>query len=331
MKPTDGELLDRLRELSRLPEVVNYRDWKAKILAGYKTGTEYEDWWHLLDGRTIHVASAQRPDGGLTYLYDDVTERFAQESRYNALIDVQRETLDSLKEGVAVFATDGRLKLYNSAFAQIWRLSRSTLGEGPHIDKIIAQCSGLYEDMATWARISRAVTGISDRRQPVAGQMTRPDQCVIDFCRLAAARRRHPHHLRRRDGRQALRADAARAQRGAGGGRPLEEPVHQPRVLRAENAADQHHRLQRAALQPAHGRAQRQAARIPERHLGVVAGSLGHHQRYPRPCHHRRRRAGAEAGPGQGGRHRRHGCSRRARPRQPCAPQSRHSHCRRCR
>jgi signal transduction histidine kinase len=35
--------------------------------------------------------------------------------------------------------------------------------------------------MATWARISRAVTGISDRRQPVAGQMMRPDHSVIDF------------------------------------------------------------------------------------------------------------------------------------------------------
>ncbi len=180
-KPTDGELLDRLRELSRLPEVVNYRDWKARILAGYKTGAEYEDWWHLLDGRTIHVVSAQRPDGGLTYLYDDATERFALESRYNALIDVQRETLDSLKEGVAVFATDGRLKLFNSAVLQIWRLPRSTLQEGPHIDKIIGLCSSLYDDMATWARISRAVTGISDRRQPVAGQMLRPDQSVIDF------------------------------------------------------------------------------------------------------------------------------------------------------
>jgi signal transduction histidine kinase len=180
-KPTDGELLDRLRELSRLPEVANYRDWKAKILAGYKTGAEYEDWWHLLDGRTIHVVSAQRPDGGLTYLYDDATERIALESRYNALIDVQRETLDSLKEGVAVFATDGRLKLFNSAFLQIWRLSRSNLKEGPHIDKIIAQASALYDDMGTWARISRAVTGISDRRQPVGGQMIRPDQSVIDF------------------------------------------------------------------------------------------------------------------------------------------------------
>jgi signal transduction histidine kinase len=180
-KPSDGEVLDRLRELSKLPEVGNYRDWKAKLLAGYKTGTEYEDWWHMLDGRTIHVASAQRPDGGLTYLYDDATERFALESRYNAMIDAQRETLDSLKEGVAVFATDGRLRLFNSAFAQIWRLSRSTLGEGPHIDEMIRACNGLYDDMATWARISRAVTGISDRRQQVAGQMTRPDQSVVDF------------------------------------------------------------------------------------------------------------------------------------------------------
>ncbi len=180
-KPSDSEVLDRLRELSRLPEVGNYRDWKAKLLAGYKTGTEYEDWWHLLDGRTIHVVSAQRPDGGLTYLYDDATERFALESRYNAMIDAQRETLDSLKEGVAVFATDGRLKIFNSAFAQIWRLTRTTLGEGPHIDEIIGACNALYDDLPTWARISRAVTGISDRRQQVAGQMTRPDQSVIDF------------------------------------------------------------------------------------------------------------------------------------------------------
>ena len=41
-KPSDGELLDRLRELSRLPEVANYRDWKAKILAAYKSGRAWQ-------------------------------------------------------------------------------------------------------------------------------------------------------------------------------------------------------------------------------------------------------------------------------------------------
>jgi signal transduction histidine kinase len=86
-----------------------------------------------------------------------------------------------LKEGVAVFATDGRLKLHNSALAQVWRLSRSRLQEGPHIDEIVSQCVNLYDDLGTWARISRAVTGISDRRQPIEGQMIRLDQTVIDF------------------------------------------------------------------------------------------------------------------------------------------------------
>ncbi len=180
-KPTDSEVLDRLRETSRLPAMVNYRAWKAKLLACYRTSTEYEDKWHLPDGRMLHVLAEQRPDGGVTYLYDDVTERFALESRYNALIEVQRETLDSLKEGVAVFATDGRLKLFNSAFEQIWKLPRQMLSGRPHIDEIIAQTSERFENRRTWARIGRAVTALSDQRQQVEGQMVRPDGSVIDF------------------------------------------------------------------------------------------------------------------------------------------------------
>jgi signal transduction histidine kinase len=180
-RPSDSEILDRLRALSRLPEVVNYRDWKSKVLAAPAMGTEFEDWWHLNDGRTIRVLAEQRPDGGVTILYDDATERLALESRYNALIDAQRETLDNLTEAVAVFAPNGRLKLFNSAFAQIWRLSRATLAEGPHIDDIINQCSVLLEDTSMWPLMSRAVTGISDRRQAAKGQVVRPDQSVIDY------------------------------------------------------------------------------------------------------------------------------------------------------
>ncbi len=180
-KPSMDETLDRLRGLSRLPQVVSYRDWKVKVLSSYRDGTEYEDWWHLLDGRTIHVTAAKRPDGGVTYLFDDVTQRLALESRYNALIDTQRETLDSLKEGVAVFAPDGRLQLYNKAFAQVWKLSRQMLSEGPHIDMITQQCQVLYDDPVMWQHMGRSVTGISDRRSAVSGQLVRADQSVIDY------------------------------------------------------------------------------------------------------------------------------------------------------
>lgn len=179
--PADSEILDRLHELSRLPSMADYRQWKASVLACYTSGTVYDDWWQLPDGRMLHVMAEQRHDGGVTYLYDDATERLALESSYNALISVQRETLDSLKEGVAVFAPDGRLKLFNSAFAAIWRLSREMLSTNPHIDEIIAQARVLHDDERAWLRLSRAVTAVSDEREPGEGQMVRPDSSVIDF------------------------------------------------------------------------------------------------------------------------------------------------------
>lgn len=180
-RPTDSAILDRLREQGKLPPVVNYRDWKAKVLACYQTGAELEDVWHLTDGRIIHVMAEQRPDGGVTYLFADQTERLALESRYNALIDVQRETLDSLKEGVAVFGTDGRLKLFNVAFSQIWRIPSRQLGEFPHIDDVIAIASLVHNDADMWSRISQATTAFLDEREPFEGRMMRADNSVIDY------------------------------------------------------------------------------------------------------------------------------------------------------
>ncbi len=180
-RPSDGELLDRLRELSRIPQVVKYREWRTMVLARSRSAEGYEDWWHLLDGSTIHLTSELRPDGGVTYLVDDATEQMAQESRFKSHIEVQSETLDSLKEGVAVFAPDGRLSLFNTSFAQVWRLSRATLKEGPHIDAVVSQCSALFDNEAVWSRMVHAVTGISDRRQSIDGQLERPDGVVIDY------------------------------------------------------------------------------------------------------------------------------------------------------
>jgi signal transduction histidine kinase len=183
-RPTDGAVLDRLRELGRLPEVINYPEWKAKVLSCYGEAAQHEDWWHIPDGRMLHVVAEKRSDGGVTYLYVDETERLELESEYNALIDVQRETLDSLKEGVAVFGPDGRLKLFNTAFAEIWKLSRRELGESPHIDEFIALAREHYEDAATWGRIGGAVTSFSEEREPFEGQMQRPDNSIIDFAAM---------------------------------------------------------------------------------------------------------------------------------------------------
>jgi signal transduction histidine kinase len=178
--PSDGEILDRLRADRRLPEQADFRTWKAGLLAAYQAVETSEQVWHLPDGRTLRAVTNPNPQGGVTYLFDDVTERFHLESKYNALYRVQSETLDSLKEGVAVFGTDGRLNLFNPAFAEIWRLDGAELNAKPHIDTIARRCEALCADTTTWARLRSIVAGLQDGRTGFTDRIVRGDGSFLD-------------------------------------------------------------------------------------------------------------------------------------------------------
>lgn len=179
--PTDGEILDRLRELRRLPEQANYRDWKAKQLQAYTTLETRESWWYLPDGRSLRVICEQHPFGGTTYLYENVTKEIQLESRYNELIGVQRETLDNLHEGVALFGTDGRLKLHNPAFARFWSLDTAFLDRQPHIDPVIDQCRKLLADDIVWDELKYGMTSLDTGRKPQKGRLNRPDGLALEY------------------------------------------------------------------------------------------------------------------------------------------------------
>ncbi|HWT30948.1 MAG TPA: ATP-binding protein, partial [Propylenella sp.] len=182
--PEESAILDHLRAERKLPEQANYRDWRARHLAAYRGGEAREELWHLPDGRSLRLVAMPNPEGGLTYIYENVTERMALESRLKALLQLQGETLDHLSEAVAVFGTDGRLRLFNPVFANIWRLSPARLRQEPHIGEIIANCEAIYADSAIWDDIRAAVTDLDHDAQP-RGRMQRPDGSVIDYTSVA--------------------------------------------------------------------------------------------------------------------------------------------------
>ena len=179
-RPTEGEILDRLRGTRLLPEQADYRAWRAGILEAYRSLEPRETWWYLPDRRTLRVVTNPNPQGGLTYLFDDVSDRMHLESRYNALSNVQAETLNTLSEGVALFGADGRLRLFNTAFARQWRLDPAGLAGEPHVDRVVAFCAPLSPSDGSWADLTAAVAGYSERRVRVDTRMERPDGSVLE-------------------------------------------------------------------------------------------------------------------------------------------------------
>ncbi len=184
-KPSHGEFLDRLRESKLLPAQQKYSDWRAKELA-YDTGGNRrsidENMWMLPDGRTLQVTRQKHPLGGILLLFKDITDQLSLQANYNALINQQKATLDKLNEAVAVYGSDGSLKLRNASFEELWQLDPKLLKNTPDFDVVSELCGPLFHDKSVWSAIKGRVTNPTpEARQQFRGEMKRSDGSIVTF------------------------------------------------------------------------------------------------------------------------------------------------------
>ncbi|MGH7092685.1 MAG: ATP-binding protein, partial [Stellaceae bacterium] len=180
-EPALDEVLERLRERRRIPELVDFRGFKRQQLATFTSLIEpQQEMLHLPDGRTLSMSVSPHPLGGLTFVYEDVTDRLALESSYNTLIEVQRETLDNLFEGIAVFGSDGRLKLYNPAYRRIWALDEADLAGEPHVSEIVDKTRAFYDDRGDWPGVRQEIIAQVTDHAPSAAALDRRDGSKLE-------------------------------------------------------------------------------------------------------------------------------------------------------
>jgi signal transduction histidine kinase len=178
--PDNALLLDRLRSEGKLAEQPEWRRWKETILSAYRAVESQEHWWHLPDGRTVRVVANPQPKGGVTWVFENITERIDLESRYNAAVRIQGETLDNLAEGVVVFGPDGRVRLSNPTFADLWSLTAERIQRDTHIAAIRAECDRLAVD-SPWEGFVASVTGFDDERRDRHGQVELRNGVVLRY------------------------------------------------------------------------------------------------------------------------------------------------------
>ena len=178
--PEHALVLDRLRSDGKLAEQPEWRRWKESLLSAYLSPDSAEHWWHLPDGRTIRVVANPQPNGGVTWIFENLTEKIDLESRYNTAVRVQGETLDNLAEGVAVFGPDGRLRLSNPAFASLWGLDPSLVAPDTHISAIRKLCGDVAVE-SPWGEFVAAATGFDDERRDRHGQVELRNGSVLRY------------------------------------------------------------------------------------------------------------------------------------------------------
>lgn len=195
-KPTYGEVLDECRNNRQLPEHADFQAFKKNQINMFTSVTEpLQEFMHLPNGKTLRCVTAPYPLGGLLFMYEDVTDSLTLKRENNTLLAVQKETIDHLYEGVAVYGSNNRSKLMNNSFKKIWNLEDipEENSKGIHLNEILDRIKNFLDYGEDWEKFKEnTISNLTDR-VPKTGELTKNDGSVILFSYIPLPDGAHMH------------------------------------------------------------------------------------------------------------------------------------------
>jgi signal transduction histidine kinase len=180
--PEFDRVLERMREQNRVPETRDFPAWRDERRAWFSSPDEVvEEEWMLAGGDHLRLVAQPLPDGGLRLFVEDRTEQVRLASARDTLLRVRAATFDNLFEAISVFASDGRLYLWNRRFSQVWDLDEEWLGKHPRIDELVASITPKLAKPQTASKIREAVRQTTNERKPGEGRIAMTDGRNFDF------------------------------------------------------------------------------------------------------------------------------------------------------
>ncbi|MBA2635762.1 MAG: PAS-domain containing protein [Sphingomonas sp.] len=181
-QPEFDRVIERMRENNRVPETRDFPSWKDERRAWFTSPEELiEEDWMLPNGDHFRVVGQPLPDGGLRLFFEDRTEQVRLASARDTLLRVRAATFDNLFEAISVFASDGRLYLWNRRFSQVWDLDEEWLSEHPRVDELVPAIARKLVNPTAAAQIREMVRKTTNERQSANGRLTLTDGRHFEF------------------------------------------------------------------------------------------------------------------------------------------------------
>jgi signal transduction histidine kinase len=179
--PTFSEVLEKLREKRKLPEQADFKAFRDQQLQWFKDLVQpHNEFYYLPDGKELRVIVIPHALGGILFAYEDMTDRLAMERSYNTLLAVQRETLDNLREGIAVFGQNGRLELYNPSYSSLWPYEEEFLKGKPHVSELIEKAKDMFMYDGDWQAFKSGLIVEATQRKNIIRRFSLSNGKCID-------------------------------------------------------------------------------------------------------------------------------------------------------
>ncbi|MEJ0042176.1 MAG: PAS-domain containing protein [Rhizomicrobium sp.] len=137
--PSLDDIFDRLRETRRLPEQRDFQAWKREHMRLFDADDgELDETWHIAGGSSVRVKAYPYLLGGTYYVFEDISESLRLNTSLHMLSQTQRRDAGHDRRCHGRVRSDGRLKMHNSAFADLWQFEEGELSTEPHLSRIAA-------------------------------------------------------------------------------------------------------------------------------------------------------------------------------------------------
>jgi signal transduction histidine kinase/PAS domain-containing protein len=181
-KPEFDRVIDRMRDNQRVPETRDFPVWKEERRQWFTSADEViDEEWMLPGGDHLRVVAQPLPDGGLRLFLEDRTEQLRLASARDTLLRVRAATFDNLFEGISVFASDGRLYLWNRRFLEDWELDEQWLSTHPRVDELVPAMARKLVNPTAAAQIREMVRQTTNERQSSNGRISMTDGRHFQF------------------------------------------------------------------------------------------------------------------------------------------------------
>ncbi|TFV77126.1 EAL domain-containing protein [Bradyrhizobium frederickii] len=141
------------------------------------------------DGRMVQTISRFLPDGGWVTVHEDVTERLQYEEtlrQQNVMLDA---ALENMAHGLAFYDSDMRLRVCNTTYRKLYRLSLEETRPGTHLAELIerSMANGAFSsEYSPQQLLEVARARIANRdTSPMRRRMSNDTVISVRYCALA--------------------------------------------------------------------------------------------------------------------------------------------------